>query len=63
MLTDDFDELWDDEDRNCWYCGGDGWGIRGTDWDNDDPVNFRDGEVERCPNCNGSGLAKDCTFW
>lgn len=48
----------------CHYCGGDGYGIVGTDWDSDDPVNGPyDGEIEKCPCCNGSGKAKDCTFW
>lgn len=58
---DDFD--YDDqfEDTPCHTCGGDGlvesvaavtgrWG-----WDEDD--------VGRCPNCNGSGKAKDCWYW
>ena len=49
--------------RWCWTCGGDGWGIRGESWSNNDPVNDPDGEVERCPNCHGSGLAKDCWYW
>jgi hypothetical protein len=49
---------------DCHYCGGDGWGIVGTDWDTDDAINGPyDGEVQRCPCCHGSGKAKDCTFW
>lgn len=48
---------------SCHYCGGEGWGIRGHDWPNDDPINDPDGETERCPCCHGSGQAKDCTFW
>lgn len=48
----------------CHYCGGEGWGIIGVDWDTDDAINGPyDGEVEKCPCCHGSGLAKDCTFW
>lgn len=44
--------------------GGEGYGIVGTDWDSDDPINGPyDGEIERCNNCRGSGLAKDCTYW
>lgn len=49
---------------SCHYCGGEGWGIVGCDWDSDDPINGPyDGEIQRCPCCGGSGMAKDCTFW
>lgn len=48
----------------CHTCGGEGWGVVGSDWDSDDPINGPyDGEIERCPNCRGSGKAKDCTYW
>ena len=58
---DDYD---DGENHRCHYCGGEGWGIVGTDWDSDDPINGPyNGEVERCPCCLGSGDAKDCRFW
>jgi hypothetical protein len=58
---DDYDS---DDDDSCSYCGGDGWGIVGTDWDTDDAINGPyDGEIEKCPNCGGSGEAKDMTFW
>lgn len=61
---DDDYEYDDDEDRDCSYCGGDGWGIVGTDWDTDDAINGPyNGEIERCPNCGGSGNADDMTFW
>ncbi len=58
----------DDTDRDpgaaCWQCGGDGWGIVGQSWASDDPINGPyDGEVEKCPNCRGSGKAKDCWYW
>lgn len=54
----------DDGEQDCSYCGGDGWGIVGTDWDTDDAINGPyDGETEKCPNCHGSGNAKDMTFW
>ena len=57
-----FDE--DDDERDCSYCGGEGWGIVGTDWDTDDAINGPyDGEIEKCPNCGGSGDADDMTFW
>lgn len=37
-------------DCDCWYCGGEGWGIVGTNWDSHDPINGPyDGEIERCP--------------
>lgn len=49
--------------RWCHYCGGEGWGISGDSWPVDDPVNDAPGEIEKCPCCHGSGLAKDCTFW
>ncbi len=63
---DDYDSFGDDfdEDRFCHYCDGEGFGIVGTDWDCSDGVNGPyDGEVERCPCCGGSGMAKDCAFW
>jgi hypothetical protein len=59
---DDYDMA--DEDDFCWYCHGEGWGLVGTDWDCTDGVNGPyDGDVEKCPNCHGSGKAEDCTFW
>lgn len=65
MLDDDQGEDYGDEETAlCWRCGGDGWGIVGTDWDTDDAINGPyDGEVERCPCCGGSGKAKDCEYW
>lgn len=57
---DDYDR---DPDASCHYCRGEGWGLAGVDWGNDDPVNTPDGEVEVCPCCGGSGDADDCTFW
>lgn len=62
----DDERYWRDPDDEpvCWYCHGEGWGIVGNDWDSDDPINGPyDGDVQRCPNCGGSGNAKDCTFW
>lgn len=46
-----------DEPRStCHYCGGEGFGIVGVDWDSDDPINGPyDGDIEQCPYCNGSG--------
>jgi hypothetical protein len=59
---DEFD-LSDPLDDLCPTCGGDGWGIVGTDWDCDDAINGPyNGQIERCPNCRGSGKLKDCEF-
>jgi hypothetical protein len=59
---DDDPDDWDEE-ADCWMCGGDGWGIVGVDWDTFDPLWDEAGEVRRCPNCRGSGRAKDCWYW
>lgn len=44
------------DDQECTYCGGDGI-VEGKDpcWD--------EGELVTCPNCHGTGLKKDMTFW
>ena len=66
MMKDDDHYGGDDytDDPLCHYCGGDGYGIVGTDWDSDDPINGPyDGEIERCPCCGGTGKAVDCRFW
>lgn len=61
---DEIDRMWEEDSLLCHYCGGEGWGIIGTDWDCDDPINGPyDGEIEECPCCHGSGKAEDCTFW
>lgn len=63
---DAFDEdcYGDPEELSCHYCHGEGYGVVGTDWDSDDPINGPyDGEIEKCPCCHGSGKAGDCTFW
>lgn len=61
------DDDWDDRDpdeQRCHFCGGDGWGMVGCDWDSDDPINGPyDGDIDKCPCCGGSGNANDCTFW
>jgi hypothetical protein len=52
------------DNARCHYCGGQGWGFVGTDWDTDDAINGPfDGEMEKCPCCGGSGHAEDCVFW
>jgi hypothetical protein len=44
------------DDLDCWWCGGEHF-TEGKDpfWD--------EGELVTCPNCRGSGLRKDMTFW
>jgi hypothetical protein len=51
----------DDDDRDCYWCGGDGY------VECDDPIQctrlhdkFGDHE---CSSCGGSGLRKDMTIW
>jgi hypothetical protein len=65
MSTNDDDEYDDlDDDDSCSEWGGDGWGTLGVDFSNPDPLwNGPDGKLVRCPNCRGSGLAKDMTYW
>lgn len=67
QMSDDDEDIWNEFDPDaqlCHYCGGDGYGIVGCDWDSDDYINGPyDGEVQRCPCCHGSGKAEDCTFW
>ena len=61
---DIYDEMWSEDMNDCHYCDGDGWGIVGVDWDSKDPLwGPRDGDIEECPCCHGSGKAEDCTFW
>ena len=57
FIPPDDEDCWGDEDDDrCETCGGDGWGIVGTDWDCDDGINGPyDGEVAKCPDCHGSG--------
>lgn len=48
------------QDRDCFTCGGDGY-VMGSDLD--DPLWYDYDEVYKCPNCRGSGNAKDQTYW
>jgi DnaJ-class molecular chaperone len=61
---EDDDYYYDDdylaEEDDCHYCGGDGF-MDGSELD--DPMWYIEGTMYPCPCCNGSGLAKDCTFW
>lgn len=54
--TEDFD----DEDRDCLICGGEGW-VFGESFG--DPLWYDEDEVYACKSCGGSGLRKDMTFW
>lgn len=50
-----------DYEPDCMTCGGDGWMSAQEaecDW-----INYGQDEIARCPNCKGSGLAKDQCFW
>lgn len=50
--------------RSCTECRGEGSGMLGVDFSNNDPLwDGPDGTVITCPNCHGSGLAKDMTYW
>ena len=61
---DPHDDDWsDDDERACWQCRGEGWGIVGVDWDALEPGWDMDGDIQQCPCCGGSGDAKDCTYW
>ena len=55
----DYDHIYDDPEPRCHSCFGVGW-VESVSaesgrylWDTDGPGD--------CPNCGGSGLAKDCT--
>jgi hypothetical protein len=62
-----YDEYGQVECMDCWACPtchGEQWGIIGVDWEMDDPINGPyDGDVEKCPNCGGSGKWKDATYF
>ena len=68
-LDDEYDDYQDCDIDNsqrtrCYYCNGEGYGIVGTDWESDDPINGPyDGETTKCPCCHGTGKAEDETFW
>lgn len=73
-MVDEFEDYYPecccgDEDcpqcgKLCTECHGDGCGILGDDFSNTDPLwDGPDGTIIKCPNCHGSGLAKDMTYW
>lgn len=49
------------EPRRCYYCDGNGWRPigHGGDCTRDESEGTYSGEVEMCPYCHGSGLARD----
>lgn len=60
MCGDDDYDLDDGEEHRCMTCGGEGW-----EWCEDQNSSEGcwardcDGTAHTCPNCDGSGLAKD----
>lgn len=57
---EDYDNF-DEDDGRCMSCGGDG--IMDQQEAEDDYINYGPGEWVKCPNCGGSGLAKDQQYW
>ena len=59
---DDYDDAADG--GPCQTCGGDGFEeCEDTDSAEGCWIADCDGEIHTCPNCNGSGLAKDQWYW
>lgn len=58
---DDFDDYDYDPEAPCHTCGGEGWVESVVEvtrrWF------FDDGGPGPCPNCRGSGFAKDCSYF
>ena len=50
---DDYD---DDEERECFICGGEGY-LEGSEFE--DPLWYDEDESYRCYSCLGTGLRKD----
>ena len=59
LIDPELEEWADDLEPDCHTCGGEGFEDC-DDWDCWEP-NCRNGS-HSCPNCHGSGLAKDCTY-
>lgn len=57
---DDIDEDGNECDRSCQTCRGEGW-VEGEEFG--DPLWYAPDESYTCPNCNGSGDARDQTYW
>ena len=53
------DREYNDEERDCLICGGEGY-VSGEDMN--DPLWYDADEVVRCTSCLGSGLRKDMTW-
>lgn len=56
----ELDEYDGEPEAECQTCGGDGH-VYGEDMD--DPLWYDQGEIVKCPNCRGTGLGKDQTYW
>ena len=63
--SDEQAELDDPEEGRCWTCGGDGM----VECDGDCPASddcgcpYANAHLTTCPNCRGSGAAKDVWYW
>lgn len=60
--NDEFDDDCD-PDAECWQCGGECYVVIGEDVSARDIDLGNEGKLRVCPCCNGSGLAKDETYW
>jgi DnaJ-class molecular chaperone len=63
----DYDEALDDDGQEwrCMTCGGEGIAECDGDCSESDDCGcpYADGHFIRCPNCMGSGKAKDQRYW
>jgi hypothetical protein len=50
------------DERECWTCGGDGY-AECDEWDCMHPSANGRAHLATCPNCRGSGDAKDVWYW
>lgn len=73
MPGDDYDPYYEECDcgdddcpecgRACHTCHGECVVIIGEDVPARDIDLGSEGETRPCPNCNGSGMARDCSYW
>ena len=65
MSEQESDDDWDDcdPDSECWQCNGEGYVIIGEEVPARDIDLGDEGKSRACPCCNGSGSAKDETYW
>lgn len=62
----DFDDFGpDDEERECFHCGGEGWVecSNPLECTRQHIGNAIIGQACQCGSCGGSGLAKDMVIW